>query len=217
MLKAAIFDLDGVITDTAKYHFLAWKEIANQLDFNLTEQDNEKLKGVNRIASLDLIVSWAGKSISDGEKELFLQSKNAHYLELIKHIGPDEILPGVIDLLLDLKLNSVKIALGSSSKNAVAILENLQILQWFDAIADGNNTVQGKPHPEVFLNAAKMLDIEAQHCLVFEDAPAGVAAAKSAAMKCVGIGSALELAKADLITENLLDLNFTNLNQKLFK
>lgn len=189
MLKACIFDLDGVLTDTAEFHFQAWKKMAEEVNYTLTLEKNELLKGVSRSASLDLILGWAGSpNIDQSTKNRLMEQKNKHYLELVNTLSPADVFPGVTDFFQQLKNAGIKIGLGSSSKNAVFILKKLAILDWFDAISDGNNFVHGKPNPEVFIAAARMLQEDANECLVFEDAQSGVDAAIAAGMKCIGIG-----------------------------
>lgn len=212
MLKACIFDLDGVLTDTAEYHFQAWKEIAKELGYTLTIQDNEKLKGVSRSESLDRIISWAKPQYTPDfiSKNILLQKKNEHYLRLVDALNPGDLFPGVTDFFREVKNAGLKIGLGSSSKNAVFILKKLQILDWFDAISDGNNYAFGKPNPDVFLMAAGMMSEEPQNCLVFEDAQAGVDAAVAAGMKCIGIGNPENLKGAIKHIPGLHEANLEN-------
>jgi beta-phosphoglucomutase len=158
--KAFIFDLDGVIVDTAKYHFLAWQKIANQLGIDFTHEHNEQLKGVSRIRSLDLILQLGGAEVSQEEKDNWLAQKNEDYLQYIVNMKEDEILEGVVPTLQFLKDNNQKIALGSASKNARPILEKVNILHFFDAIVDGNDVTNAKPDPEVFIRAAQLVNLQ---------------------------------------------------------
>ena len=188
--RCALFDLDGVIVDTAKYHFLAWKKIAAQCGYELTLQDNEQLKGVSRPDSLNRILEMAGTRLDETTFESYLHQKNKDYLQLIQEVTPEDILPGVQAALNFLKLNKVKIGLGSASKNALIILEKLQITSFFEVIIDGNSVQQGKPHPEVFLKGSNALGEAAEACVVFEDSQAGIDAAKAAGMTAVALGDA---------------------------
>ncbi|MDV6169029.1 beta-phosphoglucomutase [Flavobacterium sp. DG1-102-2] len=194
--KAFIFDLDGVIVDTAKYHYLAWQKIANRLGIDFTHEHNELLKGVSRIRSLDIILGLGNVEAAEEDKEKWLVEKNEDYLGYITNMNADEILPDVERILQYLKDNGQKIALGSASKNARPILEKVGILHFFDAIVDGNDVTNAKPDPEVFLRAAQMLGIAPDNSIVFEDAVAGVQAANAANMVSIGIGDTKTLHEA---------------------
>lgn len=202
-LKGCIFDLDGVIVDTAKYHYLAWKKLAVMLNINFTEEDNERLKGVSRMASLDIILEIGNMTPDDKTKEGYASLKNTWYLNYINQMMPDEILPGSLEFISELKNAGIKVGLGSASKNTPLILERLGIAKLFDAIADGNNVSNAKPDPEVFVTASKMLGVLPENCVVFEDAVAGVEAALNAGMVCVGIGSEKILTNAHLVVSGL--------------
>ena len=169
-MKAFIFDLDGVIVDTAKYHFIAWKRIGEKVGFTLTLEQNESLKGVSRVESLDRILNWAKVDLSPEEKTQLLDEKNKDYLAQINNMGQDEILPGVLTLLQYAKEHNIPVALGSASKNATPILEKLGITSYFNAIVDGNHVTQSKPNSEVFLKGAELLQQDPKNCIVFEDA-----------------------------------------------
>lgn len=186
--KAFIFDLDGVIVDTAKYHYLAWKELAEHLGFEFTEEQNELLKGVSRVRSLEILLNLGKVELTHSEKEAYLDEKNEQYLKYISQMGTDEILPGITELLEFLKAENVRFALGSASKNARLILKNLDLLDLFDAIVDGNDVSTAKPDPEVFLIAAQRLGVNPSDCIVVEDALAGIQAAAAAGMTTVAIG-----------------------------
>ena len=197
-----IFDLDGVIVDTAKYHFEAWQHLANTINYNFTPENNEHFKGVSRVKSLDLLLEMAQYKATQQQKEQWLLEKNTHYLSLISHMDASEILPGISAILAFLKEAKCPIALGSASKNAQPILEKVGLLSYFDILVDGNDVTKAKPDPEVFLIAAKKIGVAAKNCIVFEDAKAGVAAAKAAGMTCVGIGDTTILKQADYCFEN---------------
>ena len=168
-IEACIFDLDGVICDTAKYHFKAWQRLANSLGFDFTEAENEQLKGVSRVESLNLILKWGGKDIHDAEEKAILAAqKNDWYLEYIQHMTPKETLGGVEKFLKDLQKRGIKIALGSASKNARMILDRIGLTHYFEAIIDGNSTSKSKPHPEVFLLGAEQLGVLPKNTIVFE-------------------------------------------------
>ena len=199
MIKACIFDLDGVIVDTAHYHYLAWRRLANELGFDLSEADNEKLKGVSRMHSLEIILTLGGVSLTDHDKEVLANKKNGWFVDYLERMLPDEIFPGVKPLLNELRRRGIKIALASSSKNAKTVIQLLHIQNEFDVIVDGTMTVNSKPDPEIFLLAAQKLGLDPKDCLVFEDAEAGVEAALAAGMQCIGIGSPNQLGKANKV------------------
>ena len=194
--KAFIFDLDGVIVDTAKYHYLAWKKIASELGIEFTHEHNELLKGVSRVRSLDIILGLGEVDASQAQKDQWLIQKNEDYLSYLVDMDQSEILPGVMTVLKFLKANQQPIALGSASKNARPILEKTGILSYFDAIVDGNDVSNAKPDPEVFLQAAQKLGISNENSIVFEDSVAGIQAANIASMTSIGIGEASILNEA---------------------
>lgn len=204
--KGFIFDLDGVIVDTAKYHYLAWRELANQLGFDFTEEQNEQLKGVSRVRSLEILLGIGKQELDQDVKEKLLHEKNEQYLGYIAKMDHREILPGIDDLLNYLKLNGIPFSLGSASKNARLILETLNLIELFDAVVDGNDVSTAKPDPEVFLIAAKKLGIQPEDCIVIEDAQAGVQAANSAGMISIGIGDEIVLSEADFNLKNTDEL-----------
>ena len=197
MIKGFLFDLDGVIVDTAVFHFQAWRRLAQKLGGDFTEEQNEQLKGVSRVDSLNKVLEWTGATVSDEEFQSLMVEKNEWYLELVQGLGPQDALPGALNFLQTAYDQGIKIALGSASKNAPMILEKLGITPLFTAIIDGNNVVNGKPHPEVFLKGAEALGLEPSECVVFEDSIAGVQAAKTGGMSSVGIGDA-ETLQADI-------------------
>ena len=209
--KACIFDLDGVIVDTAKYHFLAWKRLADDLKIHFNEEDNERLKGVSRMASLDIILELGNMILDERLKERYASLKNKWYVSYISMMTPAEILPGSVDFIDELKNAGIKVAIGSASKNTPLILERVGIKDLFDAVADGNNVKKAKPDPEVFLTAARMLNVEPSKCIVFEDAVAGVKSALNAGMNCVGIGSGRILKDAHMVVSGLNKMNLEKL------
>ena len=196
MKKGFIFDLDGVIVDTAKYHYLAWKKLANELGFEFTKAQNELFKGVSRKRCLEILLDIGKREATQKEFDTWMIEKNVDYLAYIKNMDASEILPDVPKVLAYLKQNNIPIALGSASKNAQPILEKVGLLHYFDAIVDGNNVTKAKPDPEVFLLAAKQLGVNANDCIVFEDAVAGVEAANAAKMISIGIGDKKILSEA---------------------
>ena len=196
-MKALIFDLDGVIVDTAKYHFIAWKNIAKQVGFELSPMQNQSLKGISRVESLERILKWANVTLSKAEKNDLLHQKNEEYLLLISNMGADEIMPGVVSVLQYAQKENIPVALGSASKNATRILQKLGLNPYFSAIVDGNHVSKSKPDPEVFLRAAHLLKQIPEHCMVFEDAAAGIQAAKTAGMITIGMGGEKEVNTAD--------------------
>jgi len=212
IIKACIFDLDGVIVDTAVYHYKAWKRLANELGFDFTEEDNEKLKGVSRVRSLELILQWGGVTKTDAEKEELANRKNEWYVEMISHMTPAEILPGAKEFLETCRAAGLKTALGSASKNSMTILNKISLASLFDAIIDGNHVSKPKPDPEVFLKGAEAVGVAPANCVVFEDAIAGIEAALNGGMKAVGIGSPQVLTKADLVVSGLDKMNLEKLN-----
>lgn len=205
--KGFIFDLDGVIVDTAKYHFLAWRNLANSLDIDFTKEQNEQLKGVSRITSLEKILNWGNKIVSADEFEKLLVQKNEEYLEYISKMDESEILPDTEKVLDFLIQNNQGIALGSASKNAVPILEKINLLSKFECIVDGNSVIKGKPNPEVFLKAADGLHVPATQCIVFEDSIAGIQAANAADMISIGIGEQTVLHEADYVFKDFKELS----------
>ena len=208
--KAFIFDLDGVIVDTARYHFLAWQKIAAELGIEFTPEHNEELKGVSRIRSLDIILRLGNIKASEESKNKWLTQKNEDYLSYIENMDESEILPGVVNILEFIKEKNQLIGLGSASKNARPILEKVKILHLFDAIVDGNDVTNAKPDPEVFVRAAKLLNATNEDSMVFEDSVAGIQAANIAKMTSIGIGEAkiLHEAKYNFKDFTFMDTSF---------
>lgn len=205
--KGFIFDLDGVIVDTAKYHYFAWKELANSLGIDFTEKENEQLKGVSRVRSLEKILSWGNKTLPQDEFTRLMATKNDEYLSYINKMNESELLPEVKDRLTFIKNKKQGIALGSASKNARYIIEKVDVKDMFDAVVDGTDVSKAKPDPEVFLIAAKLLNIEPENCIVFEDSVAGVQAANTAKMISIGIGSEEVLGEADYVFKDFTEIS----------
>jgi beta-phosphoglucomutase len=200
VIRGFLFDLDGVLVDTAQYHFLAWQRMAAELGIHFGEAENEQLKGVSRAESLNRILAWGGKTLSDAEKQHWMTLKNDWYLELVRGMPADDYLPGAHEFLRASRAAGIKVALGSASKNAPLILERLGWIPLFDALVDGNVVTASKPDPEVFLEGARRLGLKPEECVVFEDSEAGVEAARRGGMKVVGIGQGLD---ADLLVTGL--------------
>lgn len=205
--KGFIFDLDGVIVDTAKYHYLAWKKLAHDIDVDFTEAQNEQLKGVSRIESLKKILKWGKKTISEAEFKTLMAKKNDDYLSYIAKMDASEILPDVTKVLGFLIQKKQALALGSASKNAPEILHKVNLFEQFNAIVDGNDVTKAKPDPEVFLKAAKAIHIKPENCIVFEDSVAGIQAANSANMISIGIGKPTVLKEADFVFKDFTEIS----------
>ncbi len=204
--KAFIFDLDGVVVDTAKFHFVAWQRLAAGLGIAFAKAENEQLKGVSRVRSLEKILAWGNKTIDQKTFDEKLVQKNTEYLEMVETLTTEDILPGVHDFLLQLRKSGQPVALGSASKNARPILKKLGIYDLFDAIVDGTNVSMAKPDPEVFLKACDLLDMPAVNAIVFEDSIAGVQAANNAGMISIGLGDHKELSEADAVFESFQEM-----------
>lgn len=211
--KACIFDLDGVIVDTARYHYLAWKRLAEKLNVHFTEKDNERIKGVSRMDSLDIILEKSNLKLDYDLKEEYASLKNKWYIDYISRMTSDEILPGSLKFINELKKADIRVVIGSASKNTRLILERVKINNLFDAVVDGNIVSKAKPDPEVFIIAAKMVNIKPRLCIVFEDAVAGVQAAKNAGMICVGVGSEKVLTEAHSVISGLNKINLKKLQK----
>ncbi len=213
--KGFIFDLDGVIVDTAKYHYLAWKKLASKLGFEFTLEQNELFKGVSRKRCLEILLDIGGIKASHEQFEAWMSEKNEDYLDLIEKMDESEILPDVERVLQYLKAKQMPIALGSASKNALPILKKVKLLDFFDVVVDGNHVSKAKPDPEVFLIAAKKMGIAANECVVFEDAVAGLQAANRAGMISIGIGEAEVLSDAHFVFSNFMEMDNNFLNSLL--
>lgn len=206
MIKGFIFDLDGVLVDTARFHFQAWKRLANSLDIDFTESQNEQLKGVGREDSLKKILEWGNATLSDNEFQSLMLKKNAWYLEMIESMASDDTLPGVKEFLNTTRQLNLKIGLGSASKNARKILDRVEITEYFDVIIDGNQTTKSKPDPQVFSFGAESLDLKPETLVVFEDSQAGVKAANDGGFKSVGIGDKNTLSEASKVYKGLSEV-----------
>lgn len=202
-MKAFLFDLDGVLVDTAHYHYLAWKQVCDSLCIEFNKHDNEKLKGIDRRNSLRILLKLGDMELSSEEFEGWLKKKNEIYMVMIEELGPKDLFKGVLPLFKALKEKNIKIGLGSASKNAKLILNKLEISDYFDAIVDGNMVTQGKPDPQVFLLNADMLGVDVNNCTVLEDSEAGVDAAITANMKVIGIGNDPSIQHADLVYKDI--------------
>lgn len=215
-IKLCIFDLDGVICDTAKYHYLAWKELADEMQIPFTLKDNERLKGVSRMASLEIILSLGKQeALSDEEKEALATRKNGRYVEMISQMEKNEILPGVKEFLGELRERGIKIALGSASKNTGIIMERLGLREAFDYIVDGTMIVNTKPDPEVFVKSMEYYGLQPEECIVFEDAAAGIEAGHRGGMRCVGIGKKEDLPEADYLIPGFAGVSFDTILEAL--
>ena len=217
MIKACIFDLDGVIVDTAKYHFIAWRRLANELGFDFTEKENEQLKGVSRMGSLNLILKWGRISMSEKKKLEWAAIKNNWYREFILKMESDEILEGVLPFLAQLEAHHIKMAIGSSSKNARTILEQIGLIDRFEVIIDGTKIARSKPDPQVFQLGAEALGVLPQECIVFEDAAKGIDAALSGGFYAIGIGEEVNLGKADGVMPNFVGCDWQTLIERILK
>ena len=202
MIKAVIFDLDGVIVSTDDCHYEAWKKLSDEEGIYFDRKINDRLRGVSRMASLEIVLERANKAYTEAEKAKLAERKNGYYRDFIKKLTPNDILPGVMDNLAELKKNGIKIAIGSSSKNTPVILKQIGLCGYFDAVSDGNNITKSKPDPEVFLKAAEMLKIPPENCLVVEDADAGIEAGKNGGMKTLSVHGA---KGADYETDDLVN------------
>ncbi len=207
-IKACIFDLDGVIVDTAGYHFKAWRRLANELGTDFTKEDNEKLKGVSRRGSLDLILKWGNLTIPEEEKTALTDRKNGWYVEQINKMTAEEILPGVERFLASLKERGIKIGLGSASRNAPNIIKRVGLEEYFDSMIDGGMVSKGKPDPETFLKGAAALGVLPANTIVFEDAAKGVTAAIDGGMLAVGVGKEEVLGHAHFVVPGFENLEY---------
>lgn len=212
-LAACIFDLDGVIVDTAKYHFLSWRRLAEELNIDFTEEHNEQLKGISRMRSLEILLDLGNVQLSQEEKESLAARKNEWFTDFILQMTPDEILPGVVSFLDELKAAGIKIALGSASKNAPTILKQVELTHYFEKIIDGNKVTEAKPDPEIFLQGTAALDVSPSNTIVFEDAIAGVEAAHRGGMYCVGVGKPEILTEADIVIGQFTEIDLARLRE----
>jgi beta-phosphoglucomutase len=213
LIRAFIFDLDGVITDTAEYHYRGWKRLADEEGLPFTRADNERLRGIPRRDSLLLILQ--GRPSPEAELQAMMDRKNQYYLEFIRAITPADLLPGARELLVELRNAGYIVALGSASKNAREVLERLGILTLFDAISDGYSVERQKPAPDLFLHAAGQLGLPPAECVVVEDAGAGIEAARAGCFRTVGLGPPERVGAADVILPNLAGVRLADLLRAL--
>lgn len=212
MIQAVLFDLDGVIVSTDEFHFQAWQRLAQEEGIPFSREDNERLKGVSRMESLEILLKKSPRSHPAETKAAMAEKKNSYYRDLLKDLSPADILPGVLRFLEDLRARGLRSAIGSSSKNAVPILKAIGLAEAFEVVADGTQIQNSKPHPEVFLLAASLLALPPHRCLVVEDAEAGVEAGLAAGMKVLAVGSASHLPRA---TYRARDLSKIGVDQVL--
>lgn len=215
MIKGYIFDLDGVIVDTAKYHFNAWRRLANSLGFDITLEQNENLKGVSRKESLEYILGIGKMEFSEEKKAEMAELKNSWYVDTISNMDKSELLPGSEALIKEIRQLDLKISLGSASKNSVRILNATDLIHYFDAVIDGNKTTESKPHPQVFLLGAKALELNPEECIVFEDSINGIKAANTGGFISIGIGDKDILHEADIVIPSLEGVTVDSLNQSI--
>jgi beta-phosphoglucomutase len=213
MIKGLIFDLDGVIVDTARFHFKAWRELAAEWGYELSYKDNEQLKGVSRMDSIRKIAQWAEKDFEEEDLIKMANAKNELYLNLCESLGIQDVLPGVLRILHDGVNRGMKLAVGSASKNAMIVLKKLGIIDLFEVVVDGNMVTHSKPHPEVFLKAAASMGLKPNECIVFEDAQAGIEAAKAGGIFAVGVGLDM-LRGCDFHLNNFKKINVEALIEK---
>ena len=211
-VEACIFDLDGVIVDTVDYHFTAWNSLTKELNIPFTKRDNERLKGVSRKRSLDIILELGNLQLDKIQKQKLLDKKNQLYRKYISEMTPDDVLPGVIDFIWELKENSIRIGLATSSKNGKLILKQVNLSNFFDATVDGTMITNGKPNPDIFLTCAELLKVMPHNCIVFEDASAGIEAAIRGEMRTIGVGSSEILEDADHVISGFQDFSLEKLN-----
>lgn len=209
MIKAFIFDLDGVLTDTAEYHYRGWKRLADELEIPFSREDNESLRGIPRRASLMLILK--GRIFPEEQIQEMMERKNLYYLEFIREISPRDVLPGARELLEEIRAAGLKSALGSASKNAPEVIQRLGIKNLLDAVSDGQSVERQKPAPDLFLHAAAQLKLSPSECVVVEDAAAGVEAAKAGGFRCVGLGPHERVVGADVIYPSLANVHLSDL------
>lgn len=214
-IKACLFDMDGVIVDTAKFHFKAWRRLADSLGIQFSEEQNEQLKGVSRVDSLEKILSWGNLQLNNKKKIELMDLKNKWYLDYVDEVSPSDMLPGIPQFLNELKNEGIDIGLGSSSKNSLLILEKLGILDFFKTVVDGNKIHLSKPHPEVFLRGARELNCNPAEVVVFEDASSGVEAAINGGFKCIGIGDAKFLGQANAVVNSMEGMTVQKMHQLL--
>jgi beta-phosphoglucomutase len=205
-IQGVIFDLDGVLVTTDEYHYLGWKRLAEELGIPFSREDNHRQRGVSRMESLEVILEKTTRTFSQIEKHDLAERKNRYYVELLQNLAPADALPGARDLLEELKRRGLLLAVGSSSRNTPLIMQKVDLCRYFDAVADGNDITRSKPDPEVFLLAAVRLGLDPGYCVVVEDAEAGVAAAKAAGMRCIGVGDSTNVGAADTVVASVAEI-----------
>ncbi|MFZ6020708.1 MAG: beta-phosphoglucomutase [Chloroflexota bacterium] len=211
MIRAFLFDLDGVLTDTSEFHYLGWKRLADELGLSFDRQKNEALRGVSRRESLLLLLN--GRPATEEEMNEWMERKNRYYIEYVSRMTPENLLPGALELLKELHQAGYKVAIVSSSKNTPLVLERLQIGEWLDAVVDGNAAARSKPAPDLFLLAAEHLGVSPEECLVVEDAEAGIAAGKAAGMRTLGLGPSERVGSADYQLPDLAGVTLGRLRE----
>ncbi|WP_322794598.1 beta-phosphoglucomutase [Bellilinea sp.] len=211
MIRAFLFDLDGVLTDTSEFHYLGWKRLADELGLSFDRQKNEALRGVSRRESLLLLLN--GRPATEEEMNEWMERKNRYYIEYVSRMTPENLLPGALELLKELHQAGYKVAIVSSSKNTPLVLERLQIGEWLDAVVDGNAAARSKPAPDLFLLAAERLGVSPEECLVVEDAEAGIAAGKAAGMCTLGLGPSERVGSADYQLPDLAGVTLGRLRE----
>lgn len=212
-IRAVIFDLDGVLTDTAEFHYLAWKRLADEEGIPFSRELNERMRGLSRRDSLRVLLG--GREVSEEQAQALMERKNRYYQELLKGLTPAHILPGVIPLLQTLRERGIRIAVASASRNARIVLERLGLEAWIDVLVDGNMVERPKPAPDLFLEAARRLKVSPSECVVVEDAAAGIAAARAAGMRSIGIGPPERVGDADIILPDLSGVLWPELEEQL--
>lgn len=212
-IRAVIFDLDGVLTDTAEFHYLAWKRLADEEGIPFSRELNERMRGLSRRDSLRVLLG--GREVSEEQAQALMERKNRYYQELLKGLTPAHILPGVIPLLQTLRERGIRIAVASASRNARIVLERLGLEAWIDVLVDGNMVERPKPAPDLFLEAARRLKVSPSECVVVEDAAAGIAAARAAGMRSIGIGPPERVGDADIILPDLSGVSWPELEEQL--
>lgn len=214
---ALIFDLDGVLVDTAKYHYLAWKQLADELGIPFTEKENERFKGVSRNRCMEILLELGGRTMTAKEQIACCDKKNGIYLTYIQKMQEDEVLPGVKVFLQDARVQGYRTAIGSASKNTPLILERLHLAEFFDVVVDGTQVSKAKPDPEVFVRGAERLGVAPSACIVFEDALAGIQAAHAGGMAAVGIGARESLPEADIILPGFTGIDIGKIEYRLLE
>lgn len=219
MIEAFIFDLDGVITDTAYFHYLAWKELGEKVGIDIDEEFNESLKGISRMESLERILIYGKREqdFDNEEKLIMAEYKNNYYISLIENINSKDVLPGIKELLENIKSNNIKVGLASASKNAMKVLNNLKLIDYFDFIADASKCENSKPAPDIFLMAAKGLNVNPKNCIGIEDASSGIDSINEAGMYSVGVGDFETLKRAKYILNSTDELSFERIVEKYNK